>query len=186
MNDSKLTTQTDKPAQTEKPAPTEKLAPPRLVNREPMLLTGLREAMCENFADEIPQLWQKFGGMLELISHKVDHNCYGLCMKEAQDSPELYYMACCEVSDFVDLPAALSPVILPSHCYAVFQHTDSVIHISETIGEIFDHWLPHSDYELVQQSAHCLHHLEKYGEQFNPETGLGGVEIWVPVVLRAR
>lgn len=178
MNDSKLTMPIDSKAQRQG------LTPPRLVNREPMLLTGLREAMCENFSQEIPRLWQKFGGMLDQISHKVDRNCYGLCMKEAQDSPELYYMACCEVSDFGDLPAALSPVILPSHCYAVFQHPGSVIHIKETMFAIFDEWLPHSDYELVQQSAHCLHHLEKYGEQFNPETGLGGVEIWVPVAPR--
>lgn len=183
MNDSKLTTPASEPMGTTRMSTIE---PTRLVNREPMLLTGLREAMCENFSEEIPRLWQKFGGLLELISHKVDSNCYGLCMKEAQDSPELYYMACCEVSDFVDLPAALSPVILPSHCYAVFQHLDHVACIKQTMCAIFDEWLPQSDYELVQQSAHCLHHLEKYGEQFNPQTGEGGVEIWVPVTPRTQ
>jgi AraC family transcriptional regulator len=170
MNDSTLTTPLD---------------PPRLVNRDPMLLTGLRDAMCENFADEIPRLWQTFAGMMGAISHKVDNNCYGLCMKETQDSQELYYMACCEVSDFVDLPAALSPVILPSHCYAVFQHTGPAANIKDTLSAIFDDWLPGSPYMLAQQSAHCLHHLEKYGEQFNPVTGLGGLEIWIPVVPRS-
>jgi AraC family transcriptional regulator len=182
MSDSKLTTPADSP--TIAPAQRFALAPPRFVNREPMLLTGLREAMCENFADEITRLWQDFIGIMDKISHKVDGNCYGLCMKETQDGPELYYMACCEVSDFVDLPSALSPVILPSHCYAVFIHSGPVAHIKQTIFAIFDDWLPHSDYELAQQSAHCLHHLEKYSEQFDPVTGLGGMEIWVPVVPR--
>lgn len=184
MNDSKLTMPVDCEEQVEPQAQRQRLASPRMVNREPMLLTGLRDTMCENFAEEIPLLWQKFIGMLDLVSHKVDRNCYGLCMKETQESPGFYYMACCEVSDFVNLSAALSPVILPSHCYAVFKHEGHVAQLKESVYAIFDDWLPASDYQLAQQSAHCLHHLEKYSEQFNPESGMGGMEIWVPVVLR--
>lgn len=185
MNDSKLITPINPIDKQNGDTREHGLQPSRLVHTEPMLLTGLREAMSENFAVEIPRLWQKFAAMLDAVPHKVDRNCYGLCMKETQDSHELYYMACCEVSDFVDLPAALSPVILPSHCYAVFKHHGQVSQLNQTVCAIFDDWLPQSNYELAQQSAHCLHHLEKYGEQFNPMTGLGDMEVWVPVVPRS-
>jgi predicted transcriptional regulator YdeE len=37
-------------------------------------------------------------------------------------------------------------------------------------------WPPQSGYQAADAPG-----LERYDEKFNPETGLGGFEIWIPV-----
>ena len=171
MNDFNLTT----PAKPQ-------LVPVRFEQAGPMLMAGLRETLNENFALQILELWQGFVPLSQDMSHRVDRTSYGLCMKEAPEGQAMYYMAACELSEFVNVPAQLSQVIIPSHTYAVFAHKTHVSKISQTVCKIFDDWLPGSHYQLVQQATNQLHHLERYTEAFDPRTGMGGMEILVPVI----
>jgi AraC family transcriptional regulator len=41
---------------------------------------------------------------------------------------------------------------------------------------IWNLWFPSSGHELVDAPD-----FERYGEEFDPQTGLGGFEIWVPI-----
>ena len=57
--------------------------------------------------------------------------------------------------------------------------------ISRTVDAIFHSWLPASGHEHAWSfgapSEDTLAFFERYGEDFNPATGLGNIEVWVPV-----
>lgn len=154
---------------------------PRFVERPPLLIAGMREPLNEQSAQTIPVLWQKFASYIGNIPHQLGASvAYGLCVRSAESSNGFYYyMAGCEVGEFSDLPAALSPLIVPAHKYAVFVHAEHVDRIKDTIDFVFDQWLPNSG---LSHNSQSIHFFERYGEDFNPETGLGGMEIWLPIM----
>jgi AraC family transcriptional regulator len=57
--------------------------------------------------------------------------------------------------------------------------------ISRTVDAIFHAWLPASGYRHAWSSGSlsedALAFFEQYGEDFNPATGRGNIEVWVPV-----
>ena len=65
---------------------------------------------------------------------------------------------------------------IAEHLYAVFTHAEHVSTIRGTMNAIWNSWLPTSGYQAADAPG-----LERYDEKFNPETGLGGFEIWIPV-----
>jgi AraC family transcriptional regulator len=60
--------------------------------------------------------------------------------------------------------------------YAVFSHSEHVSTIRSTWTTIWNAWWPSSGHELADAPD-----FERYGEEFDPRTGLGGLEIWVPI-----
>jgi hypothetical protein len=48
--------------------------------------------------------------------------------------------------------------------------------IRSTWVTIWNKWLPESGHELVDAPD-----FERYGEEFDPLTGTGGLELWVPI-----
>ena len=154
---------------------------PRFVELPPLLLAGMREPLNEQSAQTIPLLWQKFAPYIGNIPHQQGNMvAYGLCVRSSESSNGFYYyMAACEVSEFADLPTDLSPLIVPAHKYAVFTHETHVSRIKETIDSVFDQWLPASGLTHNPQS---IHFFERYGEEFCPDVGVGGTEIWLPIL----
>jgi AraC family transcriptional regulator len=156
------------------------VAAPRIEHAGPLLVAGMREQLDEQVAEKIPQLWQRFVACWDEIPQRVGSADYGLCIR--LDESEYYYMAACSVWDFTGLPEKFSPFIIPSQTYAVFEHRGSVKLICNTIDFAFDQWLPQSDYQPPEPQEDSLHFFERYGEQFNPQTGEGDVEIWLPII----
>lgn len=153
---------------------------PHFMNLPPLLVAGMREPLHEQSSQTIPLLWKKFAPYIGNITHQVGAVAYGLCVRSSESSNGFYYyMAACEVSEFADLPAALSPLIIPAHKYAVFSHSTHVSRIKDTIDYVFDQWLPTSGYK---HNAQSIHFFERYDENFNPELGVGGMEIWLPLI----
>lgn len=153
---------------------------PSIVERPPLLIAGMREPLTEQSAQTIPVLWQKFVPFMGKIPQQLGTRiAYGLCVRSTESSNGFYYyMAGCEVSEFTDLPSNLSPLIVPSHTYALFTHVGHLDTIKDTIDFAFDQWLPNSGYTHNSQS---IHFFERYGEEFNPTTGIGDIEIWLPI-----
>ncbi len=155
---------------------------PRFEKLEPLLIVGLREPMTEQSAQTIPELWRQFAPYIDRIPCQIMGVSYGLCVHTSDSRNGLfYYMAGCAVSEFAELPPSLSPLIVPAHYYAVFSHDTGVVRIRETIDFIFDKWLPNSNYLHDNQS---LHFFERYGKGYNPQTGFGDIEIWLPVTTK--
>ncbi len=153
---------------------------PRIEQSGPLLVAGLRAPLDEQSAEKIPQLWQQLVSCWDDIPQRVGPADYGLCIH--LQGREYYYMAACAVWDFTGLPEKFSPFIIPSQTYAIFEHRGSVSSICNTIDFAFDQWLPQSGYQHQATQENALHFFERYGEKFDPSTGTGDIEIWLPLL----
>jgi AraC family transcriptional regulator len=153
------------------------LEPPRFETSKPLLIAGLGERYTwETSGTGIPAQWQRFGPYLGHIPGQVcGRTAYGVCCN-SDDEGNYDYICGVEVADFSDLPKELSRVRIPRQRYAVFSHRDHVSTIRRTISTIWNKWLPESGHELADAP-----NFERYGEDFDPNSGTGTIEIWIPL-----
>lgn len=151
------------------------LAPPRFETARAFLVAGLAERIsCDNGA-MIPGLWQRFNREVADIPARVGNVAYGVCCN-GDDAGNFDYIAGVEVSDFSDLPREFARVRIPEQRYAVFSHREHISTIRRTVNTIWNHWLPSSGLKAADAP-----NFERYDENFDPLTGNGGLEIWIPV-----
>jgi AraC family transcriptional regulator len=164
---------------TMKKSPEVQLEAPRFVNGKALLIAGLREHYTPETMKNIPELWQRFAPHIGNIPGQVGHVAYGLCFNAL--SPDgMDYMAGVEVSSSSNLPGNFSVTTIPAQKYAVFSHREHVSKMYETLDSI-DKWLPGSGLEVSGGAAGAPDFFERYSEEFNPLTGMGGMEVWVPI-----
>jgi AraC family transcriptional regulator len=53
--------------------------------------------------------------------------------------------------------------------------------LHETCDAIEREWLPRSQYAFAHGTPGAPGFFERYGEDFDPHTGSGDVEVWVPI-----
>ena len=155
------------------------LAPPRFETAKAFLVAGVAERItCDNGAI-IPSLWHRFHQEVADIPARIgqgnDQVAYGVC-SNGDDAGNFDYIAGVEVSDFSDLPRRYGRIRIPEQRYAVFTHSDHVASIRRTVNTIWNHWLPASGFKAADAP-----NFERYDVNFDPTTGNGGFEIWVPV-----
>lgn len=151
------------------------LQPPRIETGRSMLIAGLGERYTSDSSKAIPAQWQRFLPYLGNIPGQVGQVSYGVCCNNDDDG-NFDHIAGVEVSDFSDLPAELSRTRIPKQRYAVFVHSGHISTIRRTVNSIWNVWLPNSEYRAADTPD-----FERYDKEFDPETGNGAVEIWVPV-----
>ena len=155
--------------------PTVTLDPPRFEHGKSLLIAGLGARYnCENLAG-IPGQWQRFAPHIGNLPHQVGRSAYGVCCN-SDDAGNLDYVCGVEVADFSGLPPEFTRLRLPAQRYAVFRHRDHVSTIRGSFNAIFSQSLPQSGHEPADAPD-----FERYDDRFDPVTGLGGVEIWVPI-----
>jgi AraC family transcriptional regulator len=151
------------------------LAAPRFETLQPMLLAGLVERHACNSPHGIPAQWQRFGPYIGHIAGQTGSAAYGAVYNFDSDS-NFDYMCCVEVNGSGSLPQGFETLRIPLQKYAVFRHSGHVAGIRATMAAIWNNWLPESGYQAAKATT-----LERYGPEFNPTTGLGGFEIWIPI-----
>jgi AraC family transcriptional regulator len=155
----------------------DQLKSPRFETGKAFLVAGIGERY--NHADggtaAIPNQWQRFHQKVGEIPHRVGNVAYGVCCN-GDDSGNFDYIAGVDVADFSDLPREFSRVRIPEQRYVVFTHSDHISTIRRTVNTIWNHWLPQSGMKVADAP-----NFERYDEKFDPVTGNGGLEIWVPV-----
>lgn len=154
-----------------------KLEAPRFETRPAMLLAGLAETYAYEATQGIPSLWQKFNRHFGHIAGQIGNVAYGVCTQPEGETESFRYMAAAEVADADDLPQDFTTLKLPQQRYAVFLHRGHVSGISATVHQIFGEWLPQSG----QQHGGIPDMMERYDNRFDPHTGMGVTEIWVPL-----
>ena len=154
---------------------TDKLQAPRFETSKPLLVAGIGERYNHESVAGIPNQWQRFHQTVENIPGRIGKVAYGVCCN-GDDAGNFDYIAGVEVSDFSDLPREFYSVRIPEHRYAVFTHRDHISTIRRTVNTIWNHWLPASGLKVADAP-----NFERYDENFDPLTGNGGLEIWVPV-----
>ena len=152
------------------------LAPPRFESGRALLIAGLGERYSGDSSKAIPALWQRFGPHIGTIPGQLGGGTtYGVCCN-ADDEGNFDYIAGVEVSDFSGLPAEFARLRIPPQRYAVFSHREHISTIRRTVHTIWSKWLPESGHQAADAP-----NFERYGEEFNGRTGMGGLEIWIPV-----
>ena len=152
------------------------LAAPRFETGRPLLVAGIGERYNhENGVAAIPGQWQRFHQTVADIPDRIGKVAYGVCCN-GDDSGNFDYIAGVEVADFSDLPREFARVRIPEQKYAVFTHRDHVSGIRRTVNTIWNHWLPSSGMKAADAP-----NFERYDQKFDPLTGNGGLEIWIPI-----
>jgi AraC family transcriptional regulator len=155
---------------------TNNLQPPRFETGKPLLVAGIGERCTqENGGAGIPNQWQRFQQKVANLPSRVGNVAYGVCCN-GDDTGSFDYIAGAEVSDFSDLPREFARVRIPEQRYAVFTHRDHVATVRSTVSAIWNSWLPASGMKAADAP-----NFERYDENFDPLTGNGGFEIWIPV-----
>jgi AraC family transcriptional regulator len=152
------------------------LEAPRVENSRPLLIAGLRSHSRDESWNGTPELWQRFAPYLGGIPGQVGRTAYGLCFLLPNG---VDYLAGVEVSGLAGLPSDFATVNIPAQKYLVFPHSEHVSKLYRSC-EMISEWLPTSGYEAAK-SPGAPDFFERYSEEFDPRTGMGGIEVWVPI-----
>jgi AraC family transcriptional regulator len=152
-----------------------KLDPPRFETGRTLLVAGLGDRYRFDTNKGIPLLWQRFMPYIGNIPGQVGDVAYGVCCN-SDGAGNFEYIAGVEVSSFDEVSAELRRVRLPAQRYVVFTHREHISAIRGTCYTIWNQWLPASGYEVADAPD-----FERYDERFNPQSGTGEVEIWLPL-----
>ncbi|KQV66402.1 AraC family transcriptional regulator [Rhizobium sp. Root1220] len=159
------------------PARLTELEPPRFEALPPMLFAGLQEIYPYGGNAAIPSLWQKFNAYDGSIPRQSGNAAYGICTHIPGEAEKFRYMAAVVVSDVSDLLDGFATLKIAGQRYAVFAHRGHVSGIPATMHQIFGTWLPGSGIEFADMPDM----FERYDERFDPYTGMGLTEIWIPI-----
>ncbi|WP_166359848.1 GyrI-like domain-containing protein [Pseudomonas akapageensis] len=153
----------------------EGFAPVRIENGTSFTIAGMGERFTLQSKSGIPALWDKFVPYIGKVSAQMGAQTYGVCCNpDGKGSFE--YIAGVRVSTTQGLPEHFRAIVIEPQRYAVFEHRGHISSIGETFEAIGKDWLPNSG----EQAADAPE-FERYSADFNPDTGSGTVEIWLPL-----
>lgn len=152
------------------------LAEPKIVNGGDFLVVGLKCRYTEQSSSHIPDQWQQFARHIDSVPKQTgSSSIYGV-LSNSDDEGGIDYLTAVEVESHSEIPEDLDGMQIPAHTYAVFEHRGHVSGIRRTWSTIFSKWLPTSGHRLIDGPQ-----FEAYGDDFDPMTGNGRIEIWIPI-----
>lgn len=140
-----------------------------------MTIAGINASYDMESRKNIPDQWHKFGPHIGKIPGQVGKVAYGVCWNFKGEC-DFEYLTGVEIASGSQFAADMTSVHLPARRYAVFVHREHVSKLPETISKIWTKWAPAAKYEASDAPS-----FERYSEEFCPDTGVGGMEIWVPL-----
>ena len=149
---------------------------PRYETCGPLDIVGLPKNYTSETRTQIPLLWERFSKWIGHVPHQIGHMTYGV-IRNNDKGRGFYYMAGVQVSATTAVPDDLRLLQLPEQKYAVFTHDGPVTQLFQTMCNIYALWVPSAGDALAD--APCF---ERYSEDFDPRTGQGWIEIWLPVI----
>lgn len=155
---------------------------PKYVKQDigPMHIAGIsKDYLFAGPMNPSPQ-WQQLGPQLGNIPGQKENVAYGICF-DLDSGKGIEYVCGVEVSNETkasELPDNFVLKKIPPFSYAIFDHEEHVSRIQQTCDAIWKKWLPTSGYDKPEAADFFF---ERYGEEFNPQTGKGDIEIWIPV-----
>jgi AraC family transcriptional regulator len=149
---------------------------PRFVVSNVLLVAGLSQRYDGSAAGAgIPAQWQRFTRHLGHIPGQIGEVTFGVCYN-TDDEGGMDYLSGVEVKDFTALPEGFSHLRIPATKYAVFLHRQHISMIRGTWNAIWNEWLPRSGHEAADAPI-----IERYDQRFDPLSGNGEIELWVPI-----
>lgn len=148
---------------------------PAIVDGKPLLLAGLSRTYSFESNAGIPSQWQDFQPHLGHVPGQVGEVAYGVICN-GDDEGNYEYLCAVEVADFTQLAPEQARLRVPEQRYAVFSLATHVSTVKAACHAAWGDWLPRSGYEAADAPF-----FERYPESFDPATGEGGFEIWLPL-----
>ena len=155
------------------------LGEPRLEEHAEFLVAGLGARYAFETNQGIPAQWQKFAPHIGHVPGQVGPETYGVACN-FDNLGTFEYIAGVQVSDYSKVPEGFATVKIPAHRYAIFTHPAHVSRLRRTHYTIWNKWQPSSGYEFLGAN------FERYGKGFDPVSGTGPIEVWMPVKHRQR
>jgi len=151
------------------------LTAPRIVQGDALLIFGIaRRYSCASKAG-IPSQWDAFLPHFCHIPAQIGRVAYGV-VSHTDDTGDFDYTCGVQVAGFPAQPHEFVRMRIPPQTYAVFKHKEHISSIAATLDAIWNQGLADSGHQAADGPM-----FERYGEEFDGRTGLGGLEIWVPV-----
>lgn len=148
---------------------------PQYMNGAGFTVAGLKQSYSAGQMAGIPSQWQKFATYIGHIDGAVPGVSYGVICN-GDDDGNIDYMTGMAVTDTSSLPAEFDTVVIAPQRYAIFTHKGHVTSIGATWMAIFNEALPATGKRMVRAPQ-----FERVGDEFDPDTGNGEIQIWIPV-----
>lgn len=152
------------------------LSAPTFRQGSDLLIAGLNESYGLDTRARIPQQWQRLTPFLGNLPDQVGPDAYGVCHAAGPDCT-FEYLTGVAVSSPERLPDGFTTLRIAARRYAVFTHSGPVSSLPATIDTIWTRWTPDCGLPV----AHAAPCFERYPPEFDPGTGAGGVELWIPL-----
>ena len=152
---------------------------PRIAHRTAFNVVGMAERFTPATSSRIPELWTRFVARIDEVPHRRGVETYGVCVDADPASGEeagFTYVAGVEVERIESVPDGMIALTVPAGRYAVFTHEGHISRLKDTVKQIWGRWLPASPYGLVRRPD-----FEQYDARWDPQTGLGEIDVWVPI-----
>ncbi|MEL6600432.1 MAG: AraC family transcriptional regulator [Pseudomonadota bacterium] len=150
------------------------LIPPRRAMRPAFRVAGAakRYTFAETLA--IPALWTRFEEIEPYMPKPVAPTSYGVMYDGDDDG--FTYLAGVEVPGDADLPPEAALARVPAQTYAVFTHDGHISDLRDTVTAVWSTGLSEAGFTHRPGPD-----FEVYDARFDPVTGEGLVEIWIPI-----
>lgn len=152
------------------------LPDPREEKAGAMTIVGLAERYAYNDVGGIPSQWSAFQPYEGTLGEKPGL-WYGVSDAFDESAGTFRYTCGVAVESPQDIPQALARINIPAQTYLAFTHSAHISELRRTLQAIWGEYIPACPFEAEEGQPI----LEVYDERFDPRTGLGGLEIWVPV-----
>ncbi|MCM5682454.1 AraC family transcriptional regulator [Schlegelella sp. S2-27] len=162
------------------PVRSESLAPPGLHEAPPQWFVGMVGRFSLGELQAIPALWQRFSQQWQCIEGGVDRVPLGYG-GPIDEEGRFEYGCVVQVLPQATTPRGFERRRQPAARYAVFHHTGHVTTLRGSYRAILDEALP--SLGLTRAPLACL---ERHRASFDPATGEGGVDLWIPVDAEPR
>ena len=150
---------------------------PHFVDAPMLRIAGTRAHYTAADKQGMADQWRQFAPRMDTIAQRVGRVGWGVVANMSGDGVD--YVAGVEVATIAGLPADLVQLSIPAQRYAAFAHRLEAARIGEAMHAIFQLWLPRSGLRHARGGPADL--LERYGEAFDPQTGTGDIELWLPI-----
>jgi predicted transcriptional regulator YdeE len=141
-----------------------------------LLIAGLNASYGKATRAKIPQQWQRLAPYLGKLPGQVGQDTYGVCDAAGPDY-QFEYLAGVTVSSPDRLPDGFTTVKVDARRYVVFTHPGHVSSLPATIDTIWTKWAPDCGLPVARGAPW----FERYTPEFDLGTGLGGMEVWIPL-----
>lgn len=145
---------------------------------ENWVFVGLPQLYDFKDLEKIAGQWARFMPRYAEIEDKSDPVPWGVGRAIDSDDRLDYATAVRVTGTRSAVPDGLVRFAVAPQTYAVFQHAGHVSRIRATYDAIWNDWLPASGLTVAQAPT-----LEHHCDTFDPRTGEGGVDIWIPLAV---